>query len=147
MISRSVETTNDEEPNYFDSGTLAEIKHENDKLVRIIVSIDGNERTFEQERRAAMRGTRRAVISERYYPPRVRQMSKMAPACACAPGVALDLTTNDPQDNRPWDFSILSKRERARRLLDHQKPMCLIGSPPCTRFSSLQRSNDVHLTP
>ena len=57
------------------------------------------------------------------------------------PGLALDLTVNDPDDGMPWDFSLKSKRTKARELLQHSRPVLLIGSPMCTAFSTWQRLN------
>ena len=32
-------------------------------------------------------------------------------------GLALDLTTNDPDDGRPWDFTVRAKRDKAMQLV------------------------------
>ena len=58
-----------------------------------------------------------------------------------APGMAFDLTVNDPDDGLPWDFSRKDKRDKARRLLQRFRPLLLIGSPMCTAFSTWQRLN------
>ena len=58
-----------------------------------------------------------------------------------APGSAMDLTVNDPDDGQPWDFNLRSKRDKARRILREQKPVLLIGSPMCTHFSTWQYLN------
>ena len=58
------------------------------------------------------------------------------------PGYALDLTTTDPEDGKPWDFSLRHKRIRARRLIRQQKPYLLIGSPQCKEFCTWQRLNE-----
>ena len=43
----------------------------------------------------------------------------------------MDLTTG-------WDFNIESHRSEAERYIDENKPLVVIGSPPCTPFSQLQ---------
>ena len=58
------------------------------------------------------------------------------------PGLALDLTTIDPDDGMPWDFDVVAKRDKALRLLREQKPLFVIGSPMCTRWCSWQHIND-----
>ena len=49
------------------------------------------------------------------------------------PGLAMDLTTNDPDDGKPWDFDVKDKRDKALRLQRGQKPLFTNGSPMCTR--------------
>ena len=46
-------------------------------------------------------------------------------------GDAMDLTTG-------WDFNIPDHRRRAEEYVDKEKPLVLIGSPPCVAFSQLQ---------
>ena len=43
----------------------------------------------------------------------------------------MDLTTG-------WDFTKEADRTQAEEYLDKEKPLVLIGSPPCTAFSQLQ---------
>ena len=43
----------------------------------------------------------------------------------------MDLTTG-------WDFNKEEDRVKAEERLDQQKPLVLIGSPPCVAFSQLQ---------
>ena len=57
------------------------------------------------------------------------------------PGYAMDLTTVDPDDGLPWDFSRKSKRNKARRMLREQRPYLVIGSPQCKEFSTWQYLN------
>ncbi len=91
-------------------------------------------------KREARRGAR-ALVSEVYSPPRVTKLIREVCAKYVAPGLALDLTVNDPWDNMPWDFSITAKRRRARQLFAEQKPYILIGSPECTQFCTFQALN------
>ena len=60
------------------------------------------------------------------------------------PGLALDITCNDPLDNQPWDFDKADKRQRARDLFQAQKPLFLVGSVMCTAWSSWQQLNAAH---
>ena len=43
----------------------------------------------------------------------------------------MDLTTG-------WDFNIPEHRQTAEQYVDQEKPLVLIGSPPCVAFSQLQ---------
>ena len=58
-----------------------------------------------------------------------------------APGFALDLTVNDPDDGEPWDFLLANKRGKARKLFSDQRPYLLIGSPGCLAYSTWQALN------
>ena len=51
-------------------------------------------------------------------------------------GEAMDLTTG-------WDFNFEAHRVRARENIKRDKPLVVIGSPPCTAFSQLQTFNPV----
>ena len=95
-------------------------------------------RSHERERRSAFRH----VVSEIYSPPRVTLELMRGRFKHLSPGLAFDLTVNDPDDGKPWDFSRASKRAKARELIKQTRPMLLIGSPMCTRFSTWQRLND-----
>ena len=53
-----------------------------------------------------------------------------------APGFALDLTVVGPEDGKSWDFNVKEKREKVCRMQREQRPILLIGSPMCTRFST-----------
>ena len=53
---------------------------------------------------------------------------------------ALDIRTRKPNGQK-WDFNKASDRQEARRLVIELEPTWLIGSPPCTVFSSLQNLN------
>ena len=93
-------------------------------------------------RREARQASKK-IVSEIYSPPRVTAELKRLQGKyrKLAPGYAMDLTTTDPLDGKPWDFSFLEKRERARRMLRRQKPYMLIGSPMCRAFSTWQFLN------
>ena len=80
-------------------------------------------------------------VSEVYSPPRITLELRKQRRSPLSPGLALDLTVNDPDDGQPWDFSLLAKRIKARKLLRQAKPILLIGSPMCTAFSAWQQLN------
>jgi hypothetical protein len=94
-------------------------------------------RSYKREARKAAK----AIVSEIYSPPRVTSMLRRSRTRYVAPGFALDLTVTDPEDGKPWDFSTLEKRQKARRLIREQKPYMLIGSPECRQFSTWQALN------
>ena len=48
---------------------------------------------------------------------------------------AMDLRTAKP-DGEHWDFSKASDRKLARSMVEELKPTWVVGSPPCTFFSS-----------
>ena len=86
-------------------------------------------------------GGTKQVVSEIYSPPRITAELRKKRYKWLVPGLALDLTINDPEDNKPWDFSVSAKRKRARLLLQDQRPYLLIGSPMCTMCSSWSSLN------
>ena len=92
--------------------------------------------------RREQRGAARRIVSEMYSPPRVTAELKRGRYRHLLPGFALDLTVNDPEDGRPWDFSQADKREKARKMRREQKPYVLIGSPMCTAFCTFQKLNE-----
>ena len=72
-------------------------------------------------------------VVEAYSPPRVTEEAKKFGLKA---GEAWDLTNG-------WDFTRKDHQEQAEAYLDKEKPLVLIGSPPCTPFSQLQSLNPV----
>ena len=74
-------------------------------------------------------------ITEIYAPPRV---TKWASKMRMAPGLALDLTCNDPDDGLPWDVNNNpNKVTKARRIIQDTKPLLLVGSPICAAVSHM----------
>ena len=57
------------------------------------------------------------------------------------PGLVLDLTVNDPDDDKPWDFTQAAKREKVRGAIRTQQPFLLIGATMCKAFSARERSD------
>ena len=100
-----------------------------------------------QRRRPRFDRRRKYTVSEVYSPPRITQEIARTRPAHLSPGLALDLTVNDPDDGQPWDFTVPAKRIKARKLLQRSKPMLLIGSPMCTAFSTWQRLNATRANP
>ena len=80
----------------------------------------------------------RTHVAEIYSPPRVTEMAR---GMGLTPGLAMDLSTVDPEDGQPWDFNNQEKAMKAEEYVRRIKPVLLIGSPMCTAFSQLQSFN------
>ena len=78
------------------------------------------------------------AIVEIYSPPRVNAIAEL---WGLLPGWSLDLTTIDPDDGMPWDFSIQDKRDKAEQMVRDKTGLLLIGSPMCSAVSQLQALN------
>ena len=83
---------------------------------------------------------RKDDVVEMYSPPRIVQEVGLRQygGVRLKPGWSLDLTLNDPVTKQAWDFTKSSCRQRAWEMVQSGEPFMLIGSPPCTAFSSLQ---------
>ncbi len=68
------------------------------------------------------------VVSEIYSPPRISAKATYCPSLGFSVGFALDLTTND-ENGKPWDFSRIDQRNKARSKVINEKPALLVGSP------------------
>ena len=81
-----------------------------------------------------------ADISEVYSLPRIAQEAAVHTVHGekLVPGWSLDLTRVDPATGRPWDLSKPEVHARVKQMVINDKPLFLIGSPPCTAFSRLQ---------
>ena len=77
-------------------------------------------------------------VSEIYSPPRITSMARKM---GLIPGMALDLSTTDPDDDKPWDFNNPAKRRKAKRLVKTRRALLLVVSPMCAAFSQLQTLN------
>ncbi len=99
--------------------------------IRVELVMKGAMRMFE---------TKNVDIAEVFSPPRVAQEAVMSSydGARLTPGWSLDLTREDPTTGQPWDLGRKEVRQRVRRLVKDTMPFLLIGSPPCTVFSSLQ---------
>ena len=79
-------------------------------------------------------------VAEVYSRPRIVQEAALRSydGTRLTPGWSLDLTMEDPSTGRAWDLSDPKVQARVKKLVVDTKPFLLIGSPPCTMFSSLQ---------
>ena len=73
-------------------------------------------------------------VGDVYSPPR---MVTEAVAMGLRKGFSLDLTAKRPGEGA-WDFSQISCQREAVALINETRPFCVIGSPPCTPWSTLQ---------
>ena len=85
----------------------------------------------EVDQRILAMAIRGVDITEVYSPERV---AKTCSRFGLSPGSSMDLTNG-------YDFDTEADRSRAERIIDEEKPMLVIGSPPCTFFSVLQELN------
>ena len=120
-------------------GDLGSLEPSVDDVVAqlLVAQMGSTSRSLRREQRA---GARR-IVSEIYSPARVTKMIRDRKMRHILPGFSFDVTVNDPEDGLPWDFSLKSKRDKARRLLREQRPYMLIGSPMCRHFSTWQALN------
>ncbi len=86
-------------------------------------------------------GDAKKFLSEVYSVPRVTEAAARLPSCGLVPGFAFDLRTCNAA-GKPWDFRDKDMRREAKRMLEEQKPWILVGSPPCTPFSTWQALNE-----
>lgn len=108
-----------------------------DDAFHLIGSLGGSKTRYKRELKRGMK----ALMVEIYSPPRVTKIANLLPSLRCIPGLALDLTTVDPEDGEPWDFSLKEKRQKARKLINEQNPYIVVGSPDCSKFSAWQHVN------
>ena len=119
-----------------------EVKKLEREIMTVVRDLGGSRRAYSRERGAQMK----AVVSEIYSPPRVTACAKLLPSLNVIAGFAMDLTTADHQ-GVPWDFDILERRVAARRMIEEQQPVLLVGSPMCTAFCTWQRLNELKRDP
>ena len=104
------------------------------ECIAMIYELGGGSRAYARERKKAGR----RLVSEIHSPPRVTKVLSSMSNRTLEPGLALDLTCQDPLDGEAWDFDKPEKRARARQLLRDQRPLFLIGSPMCRAWSTWQ---------
>ena len=80
-------------------------------------------------------GIRKSDVAEIYNPER---FVSRANAFGLRPGFAIDLSLTKNDKGEYWDLSTEQDQKALRRLLRDEKPLVLIGSPPCGPFSPLQ---------
>ncbi len=110
-----------------------------DEIMCIMAVLGADPKAYRREKKQAVR----RIVSEIFSPPRVTRMLQEMTDHGLVPGLALNLTTNDPDDGTPWNFDLPEKREKALKLLRAQKPLFVIGSPACARWCTWQALNDL----
>ena len=113
------------------------------EVIALVTALGAEPRAYGREQKTAMR----RVVCELYSPPRVTSMLREMSDHGMTAGFALDLTTLDPDDGTPWDFDKKEKREKAMRMIRKLRPLFVVGSPMCTRWSSWQYLNDARAEP
>ena len=71
-------------------------------------------------------------------PPRVASRSRRA---GLRGGWSLDLSSPDPVSGKYWDLSNPAEQAKVFQMIRRDKPMFIVGCPPCTIFSNLQNMN------
>ena len=84
---------------------------------------------------AFFRGLNIVDLTEIFSPPRI---AKQCDRYGLKAGSSMDLMTG-------WNFDLEADRERAKKKIREEKPMLLVGSPPCTFFSTLQELNKFNM--
>ena len=56
-------------------------------------------------------------------------------------GTSFDIGTMNPEGN-PWNFTKTKQRQKAREYVRKNKPLFIIGSPPCDQWSIMQNLNN-----
>ena len=99
--------------------------------IRVELTMEGSEGMFKRK------GT---DVAEVYSQPRITQEAAMRTydGTRLIPGWSLDLTMNDPSTGEPWNLAEPNVQARVRKMVVETEPFLIIGSPPCTMFSSLQ---------
>ena len=83
---------------------------------------------------------------EVFSPPRVTARAAKFPKFGVLPGGAFDLRPGP--DGRVWNFDRAGDRAEAERRIEQSQPYLLIGSPPCTDWSSFNiRLNHKRMDP
>ena len=80
------------------------------------------------------------VVAELFSPPRVTAALKSKEHGWLRAGSSFDLVV-DADSGQSWDFLKAEDRRRCWRRLQLEDPWVVIGSPPCTAFSTLQALN------
>ena len=80
-------------------------------------------------------GGSKSDVAENYNPER---FTSQANRFGLRPGFAIDLSLYKNNKEEHWDLSKEGDQKRLKILQQQEKPMLLIGSPPCGPFSPLQ---------
>ena len=77
-------------------------------------------------------------VCEIFSPPRT---TRRATHRGARGGWSLDIATTCTTTGRKWNLLEDRDQRKARSMLRRDKPQLLIASPPCTKFSNLQKMN------
>ena len=77
-------------------------------------------------------------VAEIYLRAIRRDLSPRANAFGLRPGFAIDLTIEKDDGGDHWDLSRKKDQDELRMLQKVERPLFLVGSPPCGPFSPLQ---------
>ena len=80
-------------------------------------------------------GISKSDVAEIYNPERFTSKANLF---GLRPGFAVDLMVSKNSKGDHWDLSKDTDQRELRRLLKKEKPLFLVGSPPCGPFSPLQ---------
>eukprot|EP00435_Cladocopium_sp_Y103_P058260 s42_g20.t1 len=89
-------------------------------------------------------GISKSDVAEIYNPER---FVSRANAFVLRPGFAIDLTLQKNEKGEYWDLSTEKDQRELDALLNKEKPLFLVGSPPCGPFSPLQNLSKGKRTP
>ena len=104
-----------------------------EEALKVVSDVGGSAPAYKRQRKTAMQG----IVFEIYSSPRTTKMVKMMPSSGVLAGSALDLTTHDT-DGRAWNSDGEEMRQRARKKVDIEEHIFLIGLPFCTPYSPPQ---------
>ena len=81
-----------------------------------------------------------ADIVEVYSQPRISQEAAMYSqnGMRLKPGWSLDLTRTNPSTGEAWNLADPKVQAQVMRMVTEDKPLFVVGSPPCTAFSQMQ---------
>ena len=85
------------------------------------------------------RGVAKQKVTKLFRPPRVTEEMRRVPNLMFEGGETYDLFQD--KNGKAWDFRKAADRKQVRAEIMEQKPWMVIGSPPCTAFSSLMSFN------
>lgn len=124
-------------PGNEDAEMMTMAVHEAHECLNLIANMGCSTRSYRRERR---RGFNK-IVSEIYSPPRVTRMLSSMPGHELVPGLALDVTCNDPDDGKPWDFDCPEKREKARVGCCGSRSLCSSSDHPCAQLGAHGRGS------
>ena len=98
---------------------------------------EGNELERSLAALGCSNGEIKAMLTEVYSEPRMTKMAPKLKSLNIVGGKSYDLKKD--KNGNSWDFSKAADRRRARKEIAEDKPELVVGSPPCTDCSILNR--------